>query len=227
MLRGNSKFRHVDRGSYMKDHLPDGVRKRVVGAYRDAVRSVDRFTGELTRALDDDPVLLFHGDHGEGLGEHDSYGHQNVLYEENIHVPLLVADTAADSTTERADVTEPVSLRSLPDLIESLSKNEGVRADLPDGPTLSRTWSADTVALRDTRWKCLLTGSETELYDLDADPGERTDVTAEHPDLADRLTDRLEEFRDGLGDADVGEASEGITLSGDAEERLRTLGYRN
>lgn len=227
MIRGNSKFRHVDRGSYLKDHLSEGVRDRVVGAYRDAVRSVDRFTGELTTSLDDDPIFLFHGDHGEGLGEHDSYGHQNVLYEENIHVPLLVADTAADSTMERADVTEPFSLRSLPDLIESLSADEGVGDDLPDGPTLSRTWSADTVALRDTRWKCILTGSETELYDLDADPDERTGVTAEHADVAARLTDQLEEFRDGLGVADVGNASDSVTLSADAEERLRTLGYRN
>jgi len=228
MVRGNSKFRHVKRDSYLKQNLSKGVRKRVIGAYRDAVRSVDRFAGQLTESLsDDDPMFLFHADHGEGLGEHDSYGHQNVLYEENIHVPLLIADTAADSTTDRSDVIEPFSLRLLPSLIQSLSENEGVGNELPDGPAFARTWNADTVALRDSRWKCILNASDAELYDLRTDPDEQTDVKLEYGDLEDKFTGQLNEFRDGLPVAEVSDELNSVTLSTDAEERLRTLGYKD
>lgn len=66
--------------------------------------SADRFAGRLTDSLaDDNPVFIFHADHGEALAEPDSYGHQNVLYEEGIHIPLLIGDTAADSVMEQAD----------------------------------------------------------------------------------------------------------------------------
>ena len=228
MVRGNSKFRHVERDSYLKQNLSEGVRQRVTGAYRDAVRSVDRFAGQLTDSLaDDNPIFVFHADHGEALGEHDSYGHQDVLYEENIHVPVLIADTAANSTTEQSDVTEPFSLRLLPSVIQSLSENEGVDRDILDSPAIARTWNADTVALRGDRWKCILNGTEIELYDLDTDPEERADVTSKNGDLKTKFTAELEEFQDALMVVEGSDILDNIDLSTDAEERLRTLGYKN
>lgn len=227
MIRGNSKFRHVERDSYLKQDLAPSVKRRVTAAYRDAVRSVDRFAERLTDTLDaDDPVFLFHADHGEALGEHGSYGHQNVLYEENIHVPLLVADAAEDPLTRTPEVSEPFSLRLLPELIRSLSRNEKLSdPDTTQGPAFARTWHADTVALRDSRWKCILT-SETELYDIGADPLERTDLAGQHRETAERLRKQLEAFRDGLREGDDGRAGSSIDLSADTEERLRTLGYK-
>jgi uncharacterized sulfatase len=46
------------------------------------------------------------------------------------------------------------------------------------------------LAVRHERWKllCEYDGSEARLYDLDADPGETTDLSARHPDVAKRLT---------------------------------------
>jgi uncharacterized sulfatase len=45
------------------------------------------------------------------------------------------------------------------------------------------------LAVRDGRWKllCEYDGSRAELYDLETDRGETTDVAARHPDIARRL----------------------------------------
>ena len=57
--------------------------------------------------------------------------------------------------------------------------------------------------VRDRRWKLHLTFPERSepvaaLYDLLADPSERWDVAAEHPDIVSRLRERLRQFAAGL-----------------------------
>ena len=53
--------------------------------------------------------------------------------------------------------------------------------------------------VRDRRWKLHLTFPEkgepvTELFDLLADPSERWNVAAEHPDIVTRLRERMRQF---------------------------------
>jgi arylsulfatase A-like enzyme len=53
--------------------------------------------------------------------------------------------------------------------------------------------------VRDRRWKLHLTFPEkgepvTELFDLSADPSERWDVAADHPDIVSRLRERMQQF---------------------------------
>ncbi len=52
---------------------------------------------------------------------------------------------------------------------------------MPDLPDL---------AVRHGKWKllCEYDGSQPQLYDLDADPGEVADLSARHPDVVQRLT---------------------------------------
>lgn len=224
MFRGNSKFRHVDRKSYLKSELPDSVERRVQAAYRDAVRSVDRFAGRLVDTLAaDDPVFLYHADHGEAFGEHGGYGHQDVLYEENIHVPLLI--TRADEGDGK-QTTDPISLRALPPLIEELATGAGPidYSKWTDSYAAARTWSGDTVALRGRRWKYLFGDAGSELYDLKADPGETTDVASEEVAVVDDLSAAAEAFLDTIPEATPGR-SDDVSLSTDVKQRLERLGY--
>ncbi|HUR55478.1 MAG TPA: sulfatase [Gemmataceae bacterium] len=48
------------------------------------------------------------------------------------------------------------------------------------------------------------------LFDLDADPGEKTDVAAAHPDVVKRLNDLAAEFRRDLGDPHTGAKGTGL-----------------
>lgn len=224
LVRGNASLNHGSE-SYLDDEMPSGVARRLEACYRDATRSIDRFVDELTTALaEDDPTYVVHADHGEAFGEHGRYGHQNVLYEENIHVPLLVTG-GEDVPNER--VAEPTSLRELPDLIENigLPGEEFVGHGSDTARAITRTWKGDTIAVRGQRWKYVETNGDGELYDLSVDPQERRDVSDHHRDVRDERARLVEEFRGEFGDHTGGD-SESVALSANAKQRLETLGYR-
>jgi arylsulfatase A-like enzyme len=161
--------------------VPGWVDTRLRRAYRDSVRSVDRFLARLLEdTADADPVVVVHSDHGEAFGEHGSYGHEQQLYEENIRVPLVVYNVPA---SER--VGEPFALRRLPELVEAVTTPESFQ---PGALTADCTIAAvddghaDAVTTRD--WKLIRTESGDELYDLESDPDERANLAAEHDRLA-------------------------------------------
>jgi arylsulfatase A-like enzyme len=65
------------------------------GRYRGEVRFVDLqvellFAELARRGLLDRTLVIVTGDHGEEFGEHRWFGHGSQLYEESIHVPLLL-----------------------------------------------------------------------------------------------------------------------------------------
>lgn len=172
--------------------VPSWVDTRLRRAYRDSIRSVDRFLDRLLRdTAADDPVVVVHSDHGEAFGEHDTYGHDQQLYEENIRVPLIIHNVPA-----RPSVPDPVPLRRLPAIVDALVSpaefdpttytTDYVIASIDDGRT-------DAVTTGD--WKLIQGPSDNELYDLGRDPNERTDLTATHPRLAGYLQSLLRPHR--------------------------------
>jgi arylsulfatase A-like enzyme len=56
------------------------------------------------------------------------------------------------------------------------------------------------VAIRDGQWKLLLNtdGTDAELYDIDADPKESSNVAAAHPEVVKRLSDQALAWRKSL-----------------------------
>lgn len=64
--------------------------------YLEALHQTDLALGELLRFLDasglaDDTVLILASDHGEAFGEHGAFAHGSSVYQEQIHVPLMIA----------------------------------------------------------------------------------------------------------------------------------------
>jgi arylsulfatase len=106
-----------------------------------------------------------HGDHGEAFGEHGTYGHQQRLYEENIHVPLVVHG-GPDRRVENA-----FSLENVPWLLLDLAAGEEptVETDLARTQTLG----GERAAIRGRDWKYLQSPEEDAVYTLSADPDEQ------------------------------------------------------
>ena len=61
------------------------------------------------RGLEDRTVVIVTADHGEGFGEHNTRYHQSTVYEELVHVPLIIVAAGAS----RRVVDDPVSLLDL------------------------------------------------------------------------------------------------------------------
>lgn len=68
--------------------------------YLNAVRYVDDFVGRLVRGyeergLAENTLFVVIGDHGEGFGEHGVYQHDLTIYEEGLHVPMVMMGAGA------------------------------------------------------------------------------------------------------------------------------------
>jgi len=136
-------------------------RDALIRAYEDTVRYTDRrFDRLLGDLADDDPVVVFHADHGEAFGEGGVYGHGPRLSEEQVHVPLLVAN----GPTGRVD--RPFSLCDLSDLLLALGAGEGDIDDLTE-PYVGTRNRDPKFALRGRAWKYIEDGGDATLTAID------------------------------------------------------------
>jgi tetratricopeptide (TPR) repeat protein len=169
-------------------------------------------------------------DHGEGLGDHGEDEHGVLVYEETIHVPLLLRfpGVAAPGRVE----AEPVSLIDIfPTLLAAAGAAEergrpNLLAPRPRALYFESLYGnlhfgwAPLRGVREGAMK-LIFAPRAELFDLDADPGERHDLSQERKEEARTLYARLQklglEQRPGSGGA--------AALSPGDAEKLASLGY--
>jgi hypothetical protein len=103
----------------------EATTRRLSDLYDDCLRYLDaelgRFLDDLqSRGKLDRTWVVITSDHGEHLGEHQIFGHGNSLYNELVHVPLLIIPPLDPTLAGKWDsirgqrMTGPVSLRNLP-----------------------------------------------------------------------------------------------------------------
>jgi sulfatase-like protein len=168
------------------------------GRYRNALHYGDASLGTLMRGLDargltNDILWIVVGDHGEAFGQHDgNYGHTFHVYEENIHVPLAIAAPGLIARQERSPLV--VSLLDIAPTVQDLLGDPAPYAyeghSMLDGTSrmafFYTDYSRSILGSRDGRLKTIveLDSGRTRLFDLDTDPGERSDVAGRYPDRA-------------------------------------------
>jgi hypothetical protein len=142
--------------------------------------------------LDKNTVVVLFADHGEGFGEHRHYFHGQSVYEEMIHVPLIIRVPGQPPRV----VDEPVALMDVgPTILElagvtpspalgGRSLAPAVRgAALPPRPVPAEllpapSWNHHARAVIDGDWKAINRVSDGlwELYNLKADPREKRNL---------------------------------------------------
>jgi arylsulfatase A-like enzyme len=212
--------------------------------YAAHVRYVDSQVGALLGALRDlglydRAAIIVTADHGESLGERGFYfDHGNVVYREQSAVPLLLKLPGAErgGTRSRAPVESvdvfPTVLQLLGEPVpEYIDGRSLLRALGPDAQAkrLRFSLSADAklVAVLATPWKLIVHSGEVselaadrprvELFRLDRDPGETTDLASKQPTLASGLYDEIRR-RSRPFPAPA-------PISPETERALRALGY--
>jgi arylsulfatase A-like enzyme len=212
--------------------------------YDGAVNYLDSQVGELVRHLEslrvlDDTVIIVAADHGDSLGEHGHMGHRLYLYEELVHVPLIVRYPARFGPGKR--VPHLVQLCDLHPTILELAGDDALAAsgfksllgaldaESHEFVVAENTApkSLDNVVMRmvrDERFKYISTSSgHSELYDLAEDPGETRNLAEFESSLALRMAERLRQWERTLEATRV--ESEEAEYDEETMERLRGLGY--
>lgn len=78
-----------------EEPFPDWERRTLEGFYEAEIAVQDIELGRLLRYLQqsgalEDTAVVITADHGEGHGDHDFFGHGFVVYQELVHVPLII-----------------------------------------------------------------------------------------------------------------------------------------
>jgi len=157
----------------------------------------------------DDTVLLVTSDHGEAFGEHGYIWHERGVYDELVHVPLLLRLPGGATASEIGALTQTIDL--LPtvfDLYEIPCPREGIQGTslLPlmaglegaaNDSVISRSdGDPPSYLIRSRDWSLILYGNGTwrSLHDLRADPGQRRNVMADQSEVAEEMVAAFREF---------------------------------
>jgi choline-sulfatase len=194
-----------------------------VGAYDSEVGFVDAQLGALVdsvraSARRKGAIVVVHGSHGEAFGEHGSNGHGRELWEEMVRVPLVVAGPTIGSG-QRFAAGAVSTLDLWPTLLElaGLERPAGSGESLV--PILRGSGEAPArapVLIANRQRSAIVDGKlklirvdrgkdrkpRLHLFDLEADPGERDDISEKRPDEVLRLLERLERGRGSVPDTE-------------------------
>jgi choline-sulfatase len=216
-------------------------------SYNSGVTAADAAVGKLIAALQQhklyaDTALIVAADHGQSLGAHGEDISGIFLYDETIHVPLLIKLPQSQAAAKPATVRVAAKVRLVdiaPTLLElatipvpsqmtgqsllRIAKGGGgdqpaySRADLPQrgfGWSLLESWRAGKYLY--------VRAPQSELYDLTADPGAAHNLAQSSKATLDTLAAQLDNF-DRRFTGETGKSS--AELSSSEMQKLASLGY--
>lgn len=234
--------------------LDPAERHALRAAYDAEVNAVDHHIGRLVDELDDLGLLeratiVITSDHGEEFWEHAGFDHGHTLYDELVHVPLVVRFAEGIAPRGLAIRSQVRLIDVLPTLFElvGLPPSEDFEGTslLPlvrgesEEPRVALSYGTlyggrrNAAALRDERYKFISDPNRDdseELYDWREDPGETRNLIEKQSEVAERMRSTLaESLRDLETRAATNRRGEVQLLAPERMDeymdRLRSLGY--
>jgi len=241
--------------------ITDTERELLIDLYDAEIRYADAMIGEFLDALGergllDESIVVVSADHGDAFGDHGYYGHPRRVYEELVHVPLLIytpegRDTWIERPVENVDIA-PTILDALdiyvPEAFEGESFQSSDIVVANGNETANRYDSRAAVAVSEAtgegddegrRWTGIRTQSAKLHVVADLATGElletiaydlATDPTETTPIDDDAVSRRLlEQYRAHcrrVGEASTIGEQSEDTVDSVVRDRLKDLGYR-
>ena len=198
--------------------LPPSVTDKdyVIAQYDGAIAYMDAciqtlFTALEARGILDNTIVVINGDHGETLYEHECWFDHHGVYDNVLHVPLIIrypkkvpAGKRVMGFNQHKDLVPTVL--ELADINTSIdfdgqSLMKLVRGEVPSFESevylTECTWMRKH-GLRTPQWKLIVAlepdfhfKPEVELYNLIEDPLENANVADSHPDVVELLQGRM------------------------------------
>lgn len=172
------------------EKMTDYEKKKIIAYYYASVTQVDTYIGKILDCLEDNNLIdntlvVFTADHGEMLGNHNSYG-KRTYYEESAKIPFIISYPGTFKEGVEVD-----NLTILQDIYATIISNAGGSVpEISSGRDLSQICRNGSGKVRDTlyaqygsgrRFKAMIrwdkykyiymaNGAREYLFDLENDP---------------------------------------------------------
>ena len=174
--------------------------------YLSLLRNVDAQLARLfatlrERGIADDTLVVVTGDHGEAFGDpHGQRGHAWSVYEEEVHVPLMLWNPRLFPEGRRVStIGGHVDLNpTIADILGAVPDSEWQGYSLFDPARPERAYfmaiaGGDIFGVREGDWKYIydVTSARESLFNLRLDPDEQHDFAKGEPERAAQLRERV------------------------------------
>lgn len=222
----------------------------MVALYDGEIAYTDHYVGQLLDDIDalglrDDSIVILSADHGDEFWDHGGYEHGHSLYDELIHVPLIIRGPGMLSEPRRV-AAGVQHLDLMPTLLDLIGRKPPAEAQ---GRSLLPLLSAGSSTADPGPYRFaegLFLGEEQkairgngyaliyrpfsntfELYDLVQDPGEQNNLAASNPAMVESLYSDLKDWLLAARERGMAlpRANTQDKVDAGAVERLRSGGY--
>lgn len=201
--------------------MPPGITDKdyVIAQYDGAIAYMDSSIQAIFTALEaldilDETIVVINSDHGETLYDHECYFDHHGLYDQTLHVPLILHYPGHVPAGRRV-----AGFNRHQDLVPTLLELAGIETDIRfDGRSLMPLVRGEVASYdsefyitectwmrkhgwRTPQWKLILAlepdfhwKPPVELYNLVEDPGENHNLAEAHPDIVALLRARMEQW---------------------------------
>ena len=211
-------------GTFFKSWMPPGISDKdyVIAQYDGAIAYMDAGIQSIFTALEgmgilDDTIIVVNGDHGETLYDHELWFDHHGIFDNVLHVPLIIRYSGAVPAGERVS-----GFNQHKDLLPTLLDLAGLAQQAEtdgyafDGQSLMSMVNGDVSSFdsefyisectwmrkhgwRTPGWKLMIAlepdfhfKPEIELFNLVEDPNEDNNLAEERPDVVAALRERMD-----------------------------------
>ncbi len=223
----------------------------IENAYASEIAYIDKEIGEFTSRLEylnyfDETLLIITSDHGEALGEHDSWGHPSLvpfLMNSTLRIPLIMRYPKVIVPQTNAQYVSNIDI--FPTVLNIMGYEECIPNDVQGFNILDIDQNQNRPIMsewiRDDDWGyCIFDGAfkaivnrsqeldvlnveDTLLFRIDIDPNELNNLYPVFPDIGDSLILKALNWRESI----YVEPSNDLEVSREAIQAMRALGYIN
>jgi choline-sulfatase len=234
------------------NHQPAGKNAGSRGSKQESVKArydseiafTDAEISRLLAALPENTAVLFVGDHGESLYEHGYLGHGRRIYQNNLHIPLMIRANGIPPARSAfpargidvgptllglAALTRPEGMLGIDLLRDTLPESRarvvetygGAVPSLPGAKAVMGDAGPMLQGVLSGSWKLIVEGKRAELYNLADDPGELKDLAAENPAQVEQLRTSIDTWNQAV----TPRQESTHTLTEEDVDALKSLGY--
>jgi arylsulfatase A-like enzyme/HEAT repeat protein len=211
-------------------HGEFGFGESDVDRYDSEIRATDETIGKVVaefRAQRPAGIVIVTADHGEEFGDHGGRYHGSSVYEEQVRVPLVISAPGVAPKVVAQPVQTTDLLPTVLSVLEIPTRPRIRGRDLsplltnqPEpagqaGFAFAETDEQSMLAEGSARLLCLRRVGACQLFDVERDPGQTRDVSRDHPEIFERLRQRLRHLNSEHGQFELaGARAEGLRLPG-------------